>query len=105
MNSKAEYNGCYLPRITTKDSNTILKEKQEDDDKERIFGEKIREMKAQKCIRKLKELKEKESSQPTLKKLKNICISISNENIVKWKERKVAETKERKKRNTIEKKS
>ena len=39
MNSKAEYNRCYLPRITTKDSNTILKEKQDDDDNSILLKE------------------------------------------------------------------
>ena len=90
MNSKGEYNRCIVPRITTKRKKDFYDEKVEEDTNEKIFQEKVSELKKEKGIRKLEKLKEQEENQPTLKKLKKICIQIGNENIEKWKERKKA---------------
>ena len=96
MNSKGEYNRCIVPRITTKSKEDIYDEKLEEDAKEKIFKDKINELKKEKRIRKLEKQKEEEENQPTLKKLKKICIQIGNENRDIWKERKKNE-KEKKK--------
>ena len=55
-----------------------------------------------KRIRKLEKLKEEEERQPTMKKLKKICIEISNENVVQWKERRNVKEKEKKERDKKE---
>ena len=52
-----------------------------------------------KRIRRLEKLKEEEERQPTMKKLKKICIEITNENVVKWKERRNVKEKEKKERD------
>ena len=102
LNSKAEYNRCTLPRLCTKSGKTIFKEKLEDDAEESIYKEKIKMLRKEKRTRKLEKLKEKEEKQPTLKKLKRICIEISNENVLKWKERKKEEIQKKKKQEKEE---
>ena len=37
---------------------------------------------------KMQDMKDMKENQPTMKKLRKMCIEIINENIVKWKERK-----------------
>ena len=68
-----------------------------EDENERIFSEKVKELNKEKRKRRLEKLKEEEERQPTMmKKLKKICIEISNENVMKWKERKNKIEKEKK---------
>ena len=56
----------------------------EEDAEEKIFKERIKALRNEKRIRKLEKLKEEEENQPTMKKLRKMCIEISNENIVEW---------------------
>ena len=87
LNSKAEYNRCNLPRISTKSKKDIEKEKESEDAEEKVFQDKIKELKREKRTRRLEKIKEKEESQPLLKKLKRICVEITNENVINWHER------------------
>ena len=104
LNSKAEYNRCTLPRISTKSKKETDREKEIDDAEEKIFEEKMKILRKEKRTRKLEKLKEKEDSQPTLKKLKKICIEIGNENIEKWQKRRKEQEKERKEQEAKEEK-
>ena len=87
LNSNAEYNRCSLPRLSTKSKKEIEKEKESEDAEEKVFQDKIKELKREKRTRRLEQIKEKEESQPLLKKLRKICIEISNENVLNWRER------------------
>jgi len=63
-------------------------------------------MKKEKRIRRLEALLEKESNaEPTLKKLKRICIEIGNENYEKWKKNREKDVENRKKIEIIEDKA
>ena len=60
-------------------------------------------MQKEKRIRKLeRKLKEDLEKQPTLKKLKNICVEITNENVTNWKIRRENEKRERLRLDEIE---
>ena len=103
LNSKAEYNRCSIPRITTKSQNFILEEKKLEDAEDNAYKDVLRAMKNEKRIRKLeRKLKEDLENQPTLKKLKNICVEISNENVTNWKIRRENEKRERLKQDEID---
>ena len=73
MNSKGDYNRCTIPRISTKSNKIIKAEKEADDIEEKMFQDKLKELRLAKRTRKLEKQKEKEENQPLTKKLKRIC--------------------------------
>ena len=83
MNSRAEFNRCKVPRITTK--NRESEEKLEDDEDERLKLL-IRDLRIKKRSRKAEE--------ETLS-LRAACIEISNDNYVAWKRRRLDQERDR----------
>ena len=90
MNSKSEYNRCKIPRICTKTEKDLEKERQEENAEELRVKDEIKGMRKKKRDKKI----EDEMSQPSLKR---VCIEISNENILNWKERKKKEVEKKEK--------
>ena len=88
MNSKSEYNRCTLPRISTKGYRESLEEEEIEKLEDSILKEEIKKLRYRKRSEKI----EKEMRNIDMKRA---TLEIQNDNIVKWKERREAQEKQK----------
>ena len=90
MNSKSEYNRCTLPRISTRNIKECIEEEDYEKLEDDILKNEIKKLRVQKRTNKINE------------EMKNMdmgkaILEVQNENIIKWRERKEKQVKEREK--------